>query len=153
MQISTKFTIAIHILAAAEYFGKNQKVTSGLLASSIGSNPVIIRGIMSDLKSAGLINTKRGPGGIAIARPLDKITFYDVYEAVEKNKDRLFNFHDNPNPQCPVGRNIHGALDDKLEDAQEDFEEDLKKYRLSDVVSDLHDCVREENATDKAVNS
>ncbi len=84
MQVSTKFTIAIHVLAATEFFGNEEKVTSKLLASSIGSNPVIIRNIMSDLQKAGLIETKRGPGGISITRPLDQITFYDVYEAVEK---------------------------------------------------------------------
>ena len=54
MQISTKFTIAIHIIAAAHYFGGDTKVTSDLLASSIGSNPVIIRNIMSDLAAAGI---------------------------------------------------------------------------------------------------
>lgn len=138
MQISTKFTIAIHILTAAEYFGKDQKVTSELLSSSIGSNPVIIRNIMSDLKNAGLIETKRGPGGITITKPLDQITFYDVYEAAEKNKDELFHFHENPNPNCPVGRNIHAALDEKLEEAQKDFENDLKKFKVSDVVEDIH---------------
>lgn len=137
MQISTKFTIAIHILAAAEYFGEEEKVTSEFLASSIGSNPVIIRNLMSDLKNAGLIEIKRGPGGIRIARPLDEITFYDVYEAVEKNKDDLFHFHENTNPQCPVGRNIHFALYGKLQEVQKDFEESLKKHKLSDVIADL----------------
>lgn len=137
MQISTKFTIAIHILAAVEYFGKDTKVTSDLLASSIGSNPVIIRNIMSDLQNAGIIATKRGPGGIKIERPLNEITFYDVYEAVEKNKDQLFNFHDNPSPACPVGRNIHAALDSKLADAQKHFEEDLKHYTIADVENDI----------------
>lgn len=138
MQISTKFTIAIHILAAAEYFGKEEKVTSEFLASSIGSNPVIIRNLMSDLKNAGLIEIKRGPGGIRIARPLDEITFYDVYEAVEKNKDDLFHFHENTNPQCPVGRNIHSALYGKLQDVQRDFEKSLKKHKLHDVITDLY---------------
>ncbi len=144
MQISTKFTIAIHILAAVEFFGKDEKVTSDFLASSIGSNPVIVRGIMSDLKSAGLIKTKRGPGGIELAKPLKQITFYDVYEAVEKNKAELFNFHENPNPKCPVGRNIHTALDEQLEEAQSDFEKDLKKYKLSDVVQKIHEQVSKE---------
>lgn len=144
MQISTKFTIAIHILAAAEFFGKDEKVTSDLLASSIGSNPVIIRNIMSDLKNAGLIATKRGPGGIEIAKPLEEISFYDVYEAVEKNKAELFNFHDNPNPKCPVGRNIHAALDETLQKAQKDFEDDLKNYKLSDVVQKIHEQVAKE---------
>ena len=149
MQISTKFTIAIHILAAVEYFGKKEKVTSDFLAASIGSNPVIIRNLMSDLRNAGLIEMsdlrnaglieiKRGPGGIAITRPLEQITFYDVYEAVEKNKEDLFHFHENPNPLCPVGRNIHAALYDKLQDVQQEFEESLKKHKVSDVISDLY---------------
>ena len=138
MQISTKYTIAIHILAAAEYFGEDEKVTSGLLASSIGSNPVIIWNLMSDLRNAGLIEIKRGPGGIAITRPLDQITFYDVYEAVEKNKEDLFHFHESPNPLCPVGRNIHAALYGKLQDVQKDFEDSLKEKKLSDVISDLY---------------
>ena len=45
MQVSTKFTIAIHLLAAVKYFGKDMKVTSQFLASSIGVNPVIVRNI------------------------------------------------------------------------------------------------------------
>ena len=84
------------------------------------------------------IEIKRGPGGIAITRPLDQITFLDVYEAVEKNKDDLFHFHENTNPQCPVGKNIHSALYGKLQEVQKDFEESLKKHKLSDVVADLY---------------
>ncbi|MCI7468569.1 MAG: Rrf2 family transcriptional regulator [Lachnospiraceae bacterium] len=144
MQISTKFTIAIHVLAAVDFFGKDRKVTSGFLAASIGSNPVIIRNIMSDLQDAGIIATKRGPGGIEIVKPLDRITFYDVYEAVEKNKDHLFNFHDNPNPACPVGRNIHDALDGRLADAQNNFENDLKRYNMADVLKDIREDVKEQ---------
>lgn len=144
MQISTKFTIAIHVLAAVDFFGKDRKVTSGFLAASIGSNPVIIRNIMSDLQDAGIIATRRGPGGIEIVKPLDRITFYDVYEAVEKNKDHLFNFHDNPNPACPVGRNIHDALDGRLADAQNNFENDLKRYNMADVLNDIREDVKEQ---------
>jgi DNA-binding IscR family transcriptional regulator len=137
MQVSTKFTIAIHILSAVEYFGQDYKITSEFLASSIGSNPVIIRNIMGQLKDAGLIEIKRGPGGITLTKPMDQITFYDVYEAVETNKDTLFHFHENLNPNCPVGRNIHGALDDKLQELQREFEEDLKKFNVGEVVRDL----------------
>ena len=31
---------------------------------------------------------------------------------------QLFNFHDQPNPDCPVGRNIHQVLDNRLEEIQ-----------------------------------
>lgn len=86
MQISTKFTIAIHMLVAIDYFSDKETVNSSMLADSIGSNPVIIRTLMSDLKRAGLIDTKRGPGSIKLLKPLDQVTFYDVYVAVEKTK-------------------------------------------------------------------
>lgn len=144
MQISTKFTIAIHILVAVEFFNKDQKVTSDLLSSSIGSNPVIVRGIMSDLKSAGFITTKRGPGGMTLAKPLDEVSFYDVYVAVEKRNPELFNFHENPNPKCPVGRNIHAALDSELNEAQKKFEENLKNYKVGDVTKRIHEEVNKE---------
>ncbi|MDC2829375.1 Rrf2 family transcriptional regulator [Limosilactobacillus mucosae] len=137
MQISTKFTIAIHMLVAIDYFGDQETVNSASLADSIGSNPVIIRNLMSELKHAGLIDTKRGPGGIKLLKPLDQITFYDVYLAVEKNKDELFNFHEHVNLNCPVGRNIHQALSDKLLKIQRNFEDDLKRQTVGDVEKDV----------------
>ena len=83
MQISTKFTIAVHLLTAVAYFSESQKVTSDFLAGSIGSNPVIIRNIMGQLKEAGLIDIKRGPGGVTLEKKLTDISFLDIYKAVE----------------------------------------------------------------------
>lgn len=134
MQVSTKFTIAIHVLTATAYFSRDHKVTSEFLAESVGSNPVIIRNIMGQLKKAGLIAVKRGPGGMAMTRPLDQITFLDVYRAVETHgSEALFRFHGNPNPNCPVGRNIHYALDDALESIHHNFEADLNRHTLAEV--------------------
>ena len=147
MQISTKFTIAIHLLTAVDFFGETQQVTSEFLAGSIGSNPVIIRGIMLKLRAAGLIATKRGPGGIALARPLADITFLDVYRAVETgSRDALFHFHEHPNPQCPVGHNIHihRSLDGMLEGIQQRFEADLARHTVADVLQNLRACTEEE---------
>lgn len=138
MQISTKFTIAIHILTAAEYFGRDHKITSQFLASSIGSNPVIVRNIMLQLQDAGIITVKRGPGGITINRPLKEITFLDVYKAVETNsEDNLFRFHENTNPNCPVGRNIHRALNGSLEAIQKNFEKDLASHNVREVYDNI----------------
>lgn len=145
MQVSTKFTIAIHILTAVRYFSQNYKITSDFLAGSIGSNPVIIRNIMSQLREAGIIDVKRGPGGITIERPLSEITFLDVYKAVEtKSEDALFRFHENPNPLCPVGRNIHHALDQSLAKIQQHFEEELRHYTLADVYEETVAAIRQE---------
>lgn len=138
MQISSRFTIAIHMLACMDVFKDEYKITSDFLASSINVNPVIIRKILSQLKDAGLIEVKRGPGGAATARPLDEITFFDVYQSVECiEENTLFHFHENPNPECPVGRNIHNVLDDKLCRIQGAMERELKSITLAELKGDL----------------
>lgn len=138
MQISSRFTIAVHMLACMDIFKEDYKITSDFLASSINVNPVIIRKILSQLKDAGLIEVKRGPGGAVIARPLEEITFFDVYQSVECiEENTLFHFHENPNRDCPVGRNIHNVLDDKLLRVQAAMEEELKSITLADMDGDL----------------
>lgn len=142
MQISSRFTIAIHMFACIETFGGDYKITSDFLASSINVNPVIIRKILSQLRNAGLIEVARGTGGATAARPIDQISFYDVYLAVDLLEEgELFHFHENPNIQCPVGKNIHIALDDKLVSIQEAMENEMKKYTIADVVNDIKHCL------------
>lgn len=138
MQISSRFTIAIHMMACMDVFKDDYKITSDFLASSINVNPVIIRNILSQLKEAGLIEVKRGPGGASIAKPLEEITFYDVYRSVDCiEENTLFHFHENPNPDCPVGKNIHRVLDDKLLRVQAAMEQELRSITLADLDRDL----------------
>lgn len=145
MQISSRFTIAIHMFSCIDTFEKERKVTSEFLASSVEVNPVVIRRILLQLKSAGLVNVQRGTGGTAIARPLEEITFLDIYRAVECVEDgALFHFHEKPNMKCPVGRNIHRVLDEKLERVQSAMERELASITLADVKRDMDQCLREE---------
>lgn len=137
MQISSRFTMAIHVFACINTFEKDYKITSDFIASSVNVNPVIIRKLLAQLKSSNLVDVQRGSGGTSITRPLDKITFLDIYNAVECiDKGSLFHFHENPNPKCPVGRNIHNILDSKLTQIQNAMENEMKKITLADVVED-----------------
>lgn len=146
MQISSRFTIAIHIFACINTFENDYKITSDFLASSVNVNPVVIRRLLTQLKAAGLITVARGSGGTAIAKPLEEITFYDVYLAVECVEDnKLFHFHDNPSALCPVGRNIHNALDDKLERIQAAMEREMKNITLKDAIEDTKKFIAMEN--------
>ena len=105
MQISSRFTLAVHIFACIDTFKDDYKVTSEFLAGSTNVNPVIVRKILGQLKAAGLVEVARGSGGASIAKPLNEITFLDIYRAVEcVEGGELFHFHDNPNPNCPVGK-------------------------------------------------
>lgn len=146
MQISSRFTIAIHIFACINIFENERKITSDFLSSSINVNPVIIRKILSQLKSNGLIEVQRGSGGASIAKPLEDISFLDIYNAVEcVESGKLFHFHENPNPECPVGRNIHNVLDNRLELLQNALEKQLKEITLADVIKDTQSYIDNEN--------
>ena len=136
MQISSRFTIAIHVLSCIETF-KNEKVTSDFLAGSVNVNPIVIRRLLQQLKAAGIINVIRGTGGAQIAKPLSDITLLDIYHAVECVDDGgLFHFHENPNPKCPVGRNIHNVLDEKLERIQRVMEQEMSGITMQDIIND-----------------
>jgi DNA-binding IscR family transcriptional regulator len=146
MQISSRFTIGVHLLAVIDYLGEDEKVTSSVLAGSIGVNPVIVRNVMGNLKEAGLISISQGRSGISLTRTPERITFYDVYKAVDSVHDEgLFHFHENPNPECPVGRNIHALLDDKLKAIQGAMEEEMRKYTLLDLRSGITELLEKES--------
>ena len=143
MQISSRFTIALHIFTCVDTFKDEYKITSDFLAGSINTNPVIIRKILTQLKNAGLITVARGTGGISPTRSLKDISFYDVYQAIEpvENGD-LFNFHSSPNPQCPLGKNIHALLEDKLKAIQLAMENEMKKYTLDDLRIEMQELLK-----------
>lgn len=145
MQISSRFTIGLHILTAIDTFQNEYKVTSDFLAGSIQTNPVVVRRILGQLKKAGLIESSQGVAGITIPKPLEEISFYDVYAAIEPVEEGdLFRFHDSPNPDCPVGRNIHTLLDGKLREIQDAMEEKMRQYTLADLHDGLDGLLREE---------
>lgn len=142
MQITSRLTIALHIFACIDTFKDDYKLTSDFLASSVNVNPVVIRRILGQLKSVGLVNVTRGSGGCEIAKPLTEITMLDVYRAVDcVESDSLFHFHENPNPECPVGRNIHSILDEKLLRVQNAMEHEMQNITLAEIERDLQNCI------------
>ncbi len=143
MQIGSKFTIGVHIITALDYFKEMDRVSSEFLAGSIGVNPVIVRTVISHLREAGIVQTQRGSSGAELTKRLDEITLYDVYKAVGSvdEKEGLFHFHEQPNPDCPVGRNIHKVLDRHLLDAQRAMEKSLRSTTLADIVEDTKQAI------------
>ena len=142
MQITSKFTAAVHILTCIEVFGGEMRVTSDFLSGSTGVNAVIVRNVLGQLREAGIVETRQGSGGAHLAKPTSEITLYDVYRAVECTDDTgLFRFHENPNAKCPVGRNIHKVMDGRLEAAQAALENELKSTTLAQVVADTRKII------------
>lgn len=142
MQISSRFTVAVHVLLCIEMFKEEYKVTSDFLASSVNANPVVIRRILQQLKRAGIVRVARGSGGADTARPLDEITLFDLYKAVEcVDGEGLFHFHEEPSLLCPVGRNIHAVLDNRLEKIQSAMEKEMRSVTMRDVYRDAEKLI------------
>lgn len=145
MQISSRFTVALHVLACIATFSKQKKVTSVFLAESVNTNAVIIRNILLQLKAAGLIRVDRGTGGAYLLQPADEISLLDVYRAIEPLENgKLFRVHENASNDCPVGRNIYEVLDGRLSAIQEVMELKLRSMSLADILSDLNDLIEEQ---------
>ena len=145
MQITSKFTAAVHILTCIDIFDGQMRVTSDVLSGSTGVNAVIVRNVLGQLRKAGIVETRQGSGGAHLAKALDEITLYDIYKAVDCVDDEgLFHFHENPNVECPVGRNIHKAMDGRLAAAQAALENELKSTTLAQVVADTRRIIDEE---------
>ena len=137
MKISSRFTVAIHVLSLIS-LNQNIVSTSEWIAESVNTNPVVIRRVLGKLKKAGLVDIRRGLGGATLVRSLEDITLLDVYRAVEVVEDgELFQMHENPNPNCPVGANIQDVLELILVQAQDAMEAVLKEITMEKLVKVL----------------
>jgi Rrf2 family protein len=138
MKISSRFTVAVHVLSLIST-QNHTLCTSEWMAASVNTNPVVIRRAMGKLKNAGLIAVRRGTGGVALQKPLSEITLLDVYRAVDVVEEgELFQFHKNPNPNCPVGANIEAVLELILVRAQDAMEGILAEVTMEDLVTVLN---------------
>ena len=140
MQFSSRLPIAVHILLAIVEFEGKEKTTSTFLAGSVNVNPVIIRNTLGQLKAAGLVTVKAGEGGASLAKEPKDITLMDIFDAVEK-EEALFHFHENPNPECPVGKNVHTVLDNKLFAIQEAMRKKMDSITLQDLIDDMNNIL------------
>lgn len=132
MRISSRFTIAVHMLSLICV--RSDLLTSEQIAGSVNTNPVIIRQISRLLKKARLMDVRRGSGGAFLLKDAASISLYDVYKAVEVVEEgELFHTHENPNPDCWVGANINQVLELILLKAQKAMESILQEVSIKEI--------------------
>lgn len=136
MTISSRFAVAVHILAFLEARG-GEPVTSARIAGSVNTNPAVIRRILGMLARAGLTTSRLGAGGGALlARPASEITLLEVYRAVEDGA--LFSMpHERPNSDCPIGCHIREVLEGATDAAQRALEAALGSRTVADVLEQV----------------
>lgn len=141
MKISSRFSVAIHILALLKMTPR-EVPTSAYIASSVNTNPVVIRRILGLLKDAELVEVKRGSGGAYLLKSTDEMTLLDVYKAVSGcSENELFKRQLDPNDKCPIGANIQTVVEPTLLAAQEAMELELMKVTITDIIKQLNDSI------------
>lgn len=130
--ISSRVAVAVHVLAYLAW-RREEAVTSERIASSVNTNPVVVRRIVGALRNAGIVNVQPGVGGGAqLAREPDRITMLDVYRAVEEKED-LFAVHADPCRNCDIGSNIREVLQGVFCHAHQAMQNVLADVTIADV--------------------
>jgi len=136
MTHNSRYTVAIHMLTLLA-FCEPDLLTSEYIAGSVNTNPVVVRRLLASLREAGLVASQGGPGGgWRLLRKPQQITLGEVFLAVEEGA--LFPLHaSTPNPLCPVGKNIQGALTTVFKEAQEGLIRTLARTTLAQLLQDV----------------
>jgi DNA-binding IscR family transcriptional regulator len=136
MRIGSQYTVGIHTLLVVAFFNED-KITSEIMAISIGCNPVIVRNVFTKLSRAGLLKPGMGKARTELGRPAEEITLYDVFAAVDADDtDEIFRMYP-VNTRCPVGGEMHDLLSSRFDSAVGAMMDQLSKTTIADLVSEL----------------
>jgi Rrf2 family protein len=135
MLASSRFAAAVHALVVLAKNAERKPVCSNYVASSVNTNPVVIRRMMIALEKANLVSSATGrSGGFTLSRDPCEISLADIYRAVED--DGIFRPHRiDPESKCPVGIQILKVLSQPFETAEKALESSLSKTTLEDIAA------------------
>lgn len=134
MLSNTHFSIALHVLSALAY-NEGRVIGSEDLARTVGTNPSFLRGLIGQLRDAGLVETHLGKGGgTTLARPASRITLHDVYRATETAPVVKTHVCNGKSP-CPVAGGMTQLLEDVNGRLEKVLESELKRMTVSKLVS------------------
>ncbi|UKT64830.1 Rrf2 family transcriptional regulator [Pedobacter mucosus] len=127
----SRFSISLHILTLLDD-AHGTIVSSDYLAGSININPVLVRKEIMNLRKHGFVESKEGKGGGSfLAKKAENINLGEVYQAV-KNSKSLGKYKNEPNPRCPIGKQINQHLNKLYIDAENALIQNLSTQTLSD---------------------
>lgn len=134
MLSSSRFVVASHVMTLLAMNAGKGPLCSSTIAHSVETNPVVIRRLMSQLESAGLVASTSGrAGGFLLTKPADEISLASIYSAVED--EQVFRMHRESNePGCETARAILCALMPRLAEASKAMTEKLGGTMLNQIV-------------------
>ena len=113
-------------------------LTSGELARSMQTHPVVVRRVLGHLRERGFVRSEKGHGGgWSISGDLDSLTLRDIYEAL--GAPQLFAIQNkNETPTCLIEQAVNAALDGPMREAEAMLLERMGGVSLSNIAQDFH---------------
>lgn len=143
--VNQQFATSVHIMISLGYISQQKAAktpscklaNSDQLAESIGTNPVVIRRLLSLLNKAGLIKTARGKkGGVQLNKPAHEIDLSDIYKAIEI-KDPVKPHNKPASKDCPVSCSMHEIMLAVSEGYTKSSLKYLETIKLSDLIKKI----------------
>ncbi|MEM9290312.1 MAG: Rrf2 family transcriptional regulator [Acidobacteriota bacterium] len=129
--MNSQLAIALHILGFLTS-QKGSALTSDRLAVTYGTNPVVIRRVLSKLKAAGLVETRRGAGGGSVlARDPTQITLRHAYEATASTV-KVLGRH-NAQGEGRIAAALAAFINERYEDAEEALLQKLEAVTIAEM--------------------
>lgn len=134
--ISGKFAITVHILSLLSKHPEDF-LSSEYLAGSMNINPVLVRKEIANLKKHSIVESREGKyGGTRLLKPAKEITLKDIF-CMTFEMVHLGYAKNDPNPACPVGKNINQNLETLYTDINKNISGQLEKISLLEFTKDF----------------
>lgn len=154
--VNQQFAFAVHALSllAREYNCDNHNVrrdnsnraersavsmpmTSDFLASSINTNPVVIRRLLSKLSKSGLIETQLGKkGGVKLKKNPKQITLRDIFESVQ-SKSLISENKNKENKKCVISCKMKVLMSGIIDKAEEATLKYFESVTLAEITAQI----------------
>lgn len=134
--ISGKFAITLHILTLLAK-SPDEFLSSEYLAGSMNINAVLVRKEVANLKKHNMVESREGKyGGTKLLKPAHEITLKDIFCMTFDSVNLGYSKND-PNPKCPVGKNINQNLNNLYQNINHTISGQLEKISLLDFTKDF----------------
>ena len=132
---NTQLSDATHILAYIALH-QNDDLKSERIASSLNTDPTMVRRMMGKMRKAGLLVSTRGIAKPELACQPDHISLRDIFVAVSTRRD-LLSVDRDTSQTCPVGSVIPTVMSGYYREIQSSAEGRMAKITLQDVINDI----------------
>ncbi len=139
MRRDNRLSRVLHVLIHMDQH--KERLTSESIARMLGTNAVVVRRTMGDLKRQGYVASEMGHGGgWELATDIHAVTALDIYKAI--GEPALFAIGPaSDNSECHVERVVDLLLVETLQKAETLILEQLSSLTIADLIARCHNDI------------